>query len=151
MGDWMAKKASRIKPNQRVRVVIADDLPEMLDAIQNQLKAHCQVVARAADGVELVDYVRKHKPELLITDISMPRMTGIDALRRLRSMGIKTPAVIVTVHEDEELVGAGLEQGALGFVLKSRLAEELLFAVQAALKGKVFVSERLKKTGPVTD
>jgi len=147
----MAKKASRIKPNQRLRVVIADDLPEMLDAIQNQLKAHCQVVARAADGVELVDYVRKHKPELLITDISMPRMTGIDALRRLRSMGIKTPAVIVTVHEDEELVGAGLEQGALGFVLKSRLAEELLFAVQAALKGKVFVSERLKKTGPVTD
>ena len=147
----MAKKASRIKPNQTVPVVIADDLPEMLDAIQNQLKAHCQVVARAADGVELVDYVRKHNPELLITDISMPRMTGIDALRRLRSMGIKTPAVIVTVHEDEELVGAGLEQGALGFVLKSRLAEELLFAVQAALKGKVFVSERLKKTGPVTD
>ena len=147
----MAKKTSRIKPNQTVRVVIADDLPEMLDAIQNQLKAHCQVVARAADGVELVDYVRKHKPELLITDISMPRMTGIDALRRLRSMGIKTPAVIVTVHEDEELVRAGLEQGALGFVLKSRLAEELLFAVQAALKGKVFVSERLKKTGPVTD
>ena len=147
----MAKKTSRIKPNQTVRVVIADDLPEMLDAIQNQLKAHCQVVARAADGVELVDYVRKHKPELLITDISMPRMTGIDALRRLRSMGIKTPAVIVTVHEDEELVGAGLEQGALGFVLKSRLAEELLFAVQASLKGKVFVSERLKKTGPVTD
>jgi len=147
----MAKKTSRIKPNQTVRVVIADDLPEMLDAIQNQLKAHCQVVARAADGVELVDYVRKHKPELLITDISMPRMTGIDALRRLRSMGIKTPAVIVTVHEDEELVGAGLEQGALGFVLKSRLAEDLLFAVQAALNGRVFVSERLKKTGSVPD
>ena len=147
----MGKKAPRIKPNRRVCVVIADDLPEMLDAIENQLKAHCQVVARAADGVELVDYVRKHKPELLITDISMPRTTGIDALRRLRSMGIKTPAVIVTVHEDEELVRAGLEQGALGFVLKSRLAEELLFAVQAALKGKVFVSERLKKTGPVTD
>ena len=147
----MGKKAPRIKPNRRVRVVIADDLPEMLDAIQNQLKAHCQVVARAADGVELVDYVRKHKPELLITDISMPRTTGIDALRRLRSMGIKTPAVIVTVHEDEELVRAGLEQGALGFVLKSRLAEDLLFAVQAALNGRVFVSERLKKTGPVTD
>jgi len=147
----MGKKAPRIKPNRRVRVVIADDLPEMLDAIQDQLKAHCQVVARAADGVELLDYVRKHKPELLITDISMPRMTGIDALRRLRSMGITIPAVIVTVHEDEELVRAGLEQGALGFVLKSRLAEELLFAVQAALKGKVFVSERLKKTGPVTD
>jgi len=147
----MGKTKSRIKPNRKVRVVIADDLPEMLDAIQKELKTHCQVVARAADGVELVDYVCKHKPELLITDISMPRMTGIDALRRLRSMGIKTPAVIVTVHEDEELVRACREQGALGFVLKSRLAEELLFTVQAVLKGKVSVSERLKKTGPVTD
>ena len=147
----MGKQKSRINPNGRVCVVIADDLPEMLDAIQKQLKDCCQVVARAADGLELVEYVRKHKPELLITDISMPRMTGIDALRRLRSLGINTPAVIVTVHEDEELVRAGLGQGALGFVLKSRLETELLPAVQAALKGEVFVSERLKKAGRFRD
>ena len=61
-----------------------------------------------------------------------------------------TPAVIVTVHEDEELVRAGLAEGALGFVLKSRLETELLPAVQAALKGKVFVSPRLQKKSDFT-
>lgn len=143
-------KDSRVKLNRSVCVVIADDLPEMLDAIQKQLKDCCRVVARAADGIELVDYVRKHQPALLITDISMPRMTGIDALRHLRSIGVQTPAVIVTVHEDEELVRAGLAEGALGFVLKSRLETELLPAVQAALKGKVFVSPRLQKKSDFT-
>jgi DNA-binding NarL/FixJ family response regulator len=125
--------------------VIADDSPEMLDAIEQRLTGICQVVARAEDGLALIDRVREQQPDIVITDISMPRMTGIQALNQLRAEGQKTPAVIVTVHEDEELVKAGLEQGALGFVLKSRLDPDLLMAVQAALEGRVFVSERLRK------
>jgi DNA-binding NarL/FixJ family response regulator len=130
---------------KRKCVVIADDSPEMLDAIERQISQLCQIVARVQDGVELINQVREHEPDLVITDISMPRMTGIEALRQLRAQGLNTPAVIVSVHEDGELVKAGLAEGASGFVLKSHLNSDLLVAVRAALEGKVFISERLRK------
>jgi DNA-binding NarL/FixJ family response regulator len=117
----------------------------MLDAMEEQLKGFCQIVARAEDGRALIDRVREHQPDIVVTDISMPRMNGIQALRELRSQGLKTSAIIVTVHEDEDLVRAALEQGVLGFVLKSQLGSDLSTAVHEVLEGRVFVSERLRK------
>lgn len=126
-------------------MVIADDSPEMLDIIERQIKEISAVVVRAEDGIELIDRVRELRPDVVITDISMPRMNGLEALRQMHAEGMQVPAVIITVHEDEDLVKASLEQGAAGFVLKSKLETDLLTAVRAALDGRTFVSERLRQ------
>jgi DNA-binding NarL/FixJ family response regulator len=133
---------------RRTRVVIADDFPEVLDAVERRLNSEYEIVGRASDGLALVDCICKLQPDILITDISMPELTGIEALRRLRSMGIRTPAVILSIHEDEELAKEAVLQGASGFVLKSQLEDDLQIAIREALAGRTFISERLRRRMP---
>lgn len=140
----MGQNTGPVNPT-RPTLVIADDSAEILDAVVNRLGGRYEIVARVNDGATLVDRVRELQPDLFITDISMPEMSGIEALRQLRSLGVNIPAVILSIHEDEELVRAGLAQGALGFVLKSRMETDLPAAVQEALQGKTFISESLRK------
>jgi DNA-binding NarL/FixJ family response regulator len=121
---------------------------EVIDVVEQRLNSEYEIVGRANDGVALVEGVCELRPDILITDISMPRLTGIEALRKLRDLGVKTPTVILSVHEDEELAREALLRGALGFVLKSRLQDDLLVAVQEALAGRTFISERLRKRMP---
>jgi DNA-binding NarL/FixJ family response regulator len=128
----------------RRRIVIADDSPEMLAIVETRLCQHYDVVAKAEDGLQLIESVSNLRPDMLVTDISMPGISGIEVLRRLRSQQISIPAVILTVHEDEELLEASLSYGALGFVLKSRIDRDLLPAIQEAFKGRVFISERMR-------
>jgi DNA-binding NarL/FixJ family response regulator len=130
---------------RRIRIVIADDLPEMLDVIEQRLAAEYVIVGRATDGFVLVESVCSLQPDVVVTDISMPRLSGIEALRRLRSLGVRTPTVILTIHEDEDLAREALRLGALGFVLKSRLEDDLRVAIAEALAGRRFVSERLRQ------
>ena len=131
---------------EQKRVVIADDVQDMLDAVAQQLMSDYTIIGRASDGVALVDCVREVKPDLLVTDISMPKLSGLDALRQLRQLGIHTPAVILTVCENEEFVKEALSLGAQGFVLKSRLASDLLLAAREVLAGRTFVSKPITKT-----
>jgi len=132
---------------RRVRAVIADDFAEVLDAVERRL-SDCEIVGRASDGLALVESICKLKPDIFVTDISMPGLTGIEALVRLRSMGINTPAVILSVREDEELAKQALLQGASAYVLKSRLDDDLPIAVREALAGRTFISERLRRKTP---
>ena len=134
--------------SRRIRVFVADDVSEVIDVVEQRLNSEYEIVGRANDGVGLVEGVCELRPDILITDISMPRLTGIEALRKLRDLGVKTPTVILSVHEDEELAREALLRGALGFVLKSRLQDDLLVAVQEALAGRTFISERLRKRMP---
>ena len=124
-----------------IRVVIADDVPDMLDLIAQQLISHCTILARVADGVALVESACKLTPDLLVTDISMPRLSGIEALRRLHRLGVQIPSVVVTASEDEDLMREALSLGARGFVVKSRLASDLLDAVREAYAGRIFISK----------
>jgi DNA-binding NarL/FixJ family response regulator len=128
----------------RRRIVVADDSPEMLAIVETRLLEHYDVVGKAEDGLQLIESVRNLQPDIFVTDISMPGISGIEALRRLRLQKISIPAVILTVHEDEELLDASLSHGALGFVLKSRIDRDLLPAIQEALEGRVFISERMR-------
>jgi DNA-binding NarL/FixJ family response regulator len=136
-------EAVSANPGRR-RIVIADDSPEMLAIVEVRLVQHYDVVGKAEDGLQLIESVRNLRPDMFVTDISMPGISGIEALRRLRSQQINIPAVILTVHEDEELLEASLSYGALGFVLKSRIDRDLLPAIQEALEGRVFISERMR-------
>jgi two-component system nitrate/nitrite response regulator NarL len=130
-----------------IRVVVADDLREMRDAVARELGSDYAIVRRVSDGVALVECTRELEPDLLVTDISMPNLTGISALRRLRQLGIQTPAIIVSVYEDEEVVQEAQALGVRGFVLKSRLASDLRLAAREVLAGRTFVSKPLDKIG----
>jgi len=116
----------------------------MLAIVEARLLQHYEIVGKAKDGLELIECVARLRPDVLVTDISMPGVSGIEVLRRLRSQAIHIPAVILTVHEDEELLEASLSHGAFGFVLKSRIDRDLVAAIQEALEGRVYISERMR-------
>src|SRR5580765_8080456 len=130
---------------EQIRVVVADDVPEMVDAVAKRLAPDCTVIGRASDGAALVECALELAPDLLVTDISMPKLTGIEALRRLRHLGVQIPAIILTVHEDEELLKEALSLGVQGFVLKRQLVSDLPRAVREVIEGRTFASESVRK------
>jgi len=129
----------------RKRVVIADDFPEMLEAVASSLAPDFEIVGKVSNGLALVQKVCELRPDLVVTDITMPGLSGIEALSRLREQGFMTPTVVLTVHDDEELARRALDLGAGGFVLKPRLAIDLMPAVREVLAGRTFISASLRK------
>ena len=129
----------------RKRVVIADDFPEMLEAVASSLAPDFEIVGKVSNGLALVQKVCELRPDLVVTDITMPGLSGIEALSRLREQGFMTPAVVLTIHDDEELARGALAAGAGGFVLKPRLAVDLVPAVREVLAGRTFISASLRK------
>ena len=132
------------KAVERLRIVIADDLPEMLDTVEQRLAPDYEIVGKVPDGLALVECACRLQPDLLVIDISMPKLNGIAALRQLRSRGIQTRAIILTNHDDEDLAREVLSLNAQGFVLKSRLESDLCVAVVEVLAGRIFISETLR-------
>jgi DNA-binding NarL/FixJ family response regulator len=130
---------------QPIRIVVADDVPEILDVVTKRLAPEYTVIGRVGDGEALVESVLKLSPELIITDVSMPKLTGIEAMRRLRKLGVQIPAVILTVHDDEDIAREALSLGVQGYVLKHRLVSDLPVAAREALRGRTFVSEAVHK------
>lgn len=124
----------------RPRVVLADDHNEILQAETALLKPHFDVIGVAHDGASLVEEVERLHPDVVVLDITMPQMGGIDALRKLIGSGCEAKFVVLTVHSEEEFVKACLEEGARGFVWKARMKGHLIAAVYAALEGQPYVS-----------
>ena len=121
------------------RVLLADDNPDLLKAEIAILSPDFDVVGTAADGAALVTEACRLHPDVVVADISMPILNGIDALRKLRELGSKAKFVFVTVHSAEEFVEACLEAGALGYVRKFWLKHHLVPAIKAVLAGQPYV------------
>jgi len=124
----------------RLRVLLADDHPLVLERVMVLLQSTFEVVGVAHDGLEMVDKAMRLNPDLIVSDISMPKLTGIQAAHRLQEMRAKAPIVFLTIHESPKLVEACLAEGGLGFVLKAQMKADLIPAIHAALSGKCFVS-----------
>ena len=124
----------------RVRVLLADDHPLVLERVTALLQSTFEVVGVAHDGLEMVDKAMRLRPDIIVADISMPELDGIQAAHRLREMGANAPIVFLTIHESPEFVEACLAEGALGFVLKAQMKADLIPAINAALSGQSFVS-----------
>jgi DNA-binding NarL/FixJ family response regulator len=124
----------------RPRILLADDHQLVLERVTVLLQSTFEVVGVAHDGLEMVDEAIRLSPDAIVTDISMPELDGIQGVRRLREMGAEAPIVFLTVHESPEFVEACLAEGALGFVLKTRMKADLIPAIHAALAGRRFVS-----------
>ena len=132
-----------------IRVVIADDHRLVRQGLRGLLEkaGDVEVVGEAADGQEALELVQRLLPDVLVIDIGMPRLNGIEAVVRLRGFGVKTQAVILSMYEDETFVRQALRNGARGYVLKRAGSEELLLAVRAASRGNTYLSPEV--AGPV--
>jgi CheY-like chemotaxis protein len=127
-------------PTEPSRVLLVDDHPAVLRQVAQLLSGEFRVVGNLADGRELMPAIRDHHPDLLVLDISLPGASGIDLARQLADTPAAPKIVFLTVHEDPDYAREALETGALGYVVKSRLASDLIPALHAALEGKRFVS-----------
>lgn len=124
----------------RRRILLADDHPLMLERVAKFLQSTFDVVGVAHNGLEMVDEAIRLKPDIIVADISMPGLDGIEAAHRLHEMGVGASVVFLTIHESPEFVEACLAEGALGYVVKSRVKTDLIPAINAALSGQCFVS-----------
>lgn len=136
-----AEKSS--KGHTLVRVLLADDSPPMLQAARRILEPEFQIVGTVDDGQDVLEATESLKPDVLILDISMGVMSGLEAARLLTRIGSKAKIVFLTVHHDQEFVEEAFSAGAIGYVTKPRLGSDLLIAVRQAMIGHTFVSPDL--------
>jgi len=129
------------------RFFLADDQEEMLQTVAQVLEGQFKVVGTAEDGERAFELAPSLSPDVLVLDISMPGMDGIEVALRLRNQGSKAKVVFLTVHEDTDFVKAAMSVGALGYVLKLCLATDLVPAIWKALEGNAFVSPSIHLAG----
>ena len=126
----------------RIRVLVADDHQQMLEYVCELLSADCfEVVDAVSDGQAALESALKLRPDVVVLDISMPVMNGIQAAKRLREANPDTRIVFLTVDKDPDTCHAALQTGALGYVLKPRLGNDLIPAIKMAHSGQRFVSQ----------
>ena len=128
----------------RPHLLIADDHAVFLEALKCWLEQHYVVAGTVMDGRSLVTEAVRVKPDLIIVDIGMPLLNGLDAARRIREELPKVPLLFLTMHEDANLAAAAIELGHSGFVLKDSAASELVTAIEEILRGKTYVSRKLR-------
>jgi DNA-binding NarL/FixJ family response regulator len=128
-----------------IKVLLADDHPGFPALVARLLESTFEVVGRVADGRSLFELAMKLQPDVIVTDICMPVLNGLEAADLLRKSGCAAKIVFLSVHSEPDFVQAGLSAGALGYVVKPRVATELVLAIQEALAGKIFVSPGLSR------
>jgi len=122
---------------------LADDHPKFPEMTERLLGKQFEVVAKVGNGQAMFDEAMRLKPDVIVSDISMPVLNGVDAAERLKESGWQPRIVFLTVHSDSELIRRCLSTGAFGYVLKYRIATELIPAIREALAGNIFVSQNL--------
>jgi DNA-binding NarL/FixJ family response regulator len=124
----------------RMRVLVADDLPAVLSAVAAQLQGTFEVVSLVDDGRAALNATLQLDPDLILLDISMPGMNGIEVAEELKNHPHRGKIVFLTTYEDPDILAACLAAGALGYVVKSFIDSDLIVAMTEALAGRSFVS-----------
>jgi len=143
---------------RRPRVLLADDHLLVAEALTSLLTPEFDLVGVVEDGHALVEAAGMLRPDVIVADVTMPRLNGIDALIQLRQGGNQVPVVFLTMHRDVTFARRALEAGASGFVLKHSASAELIVALRAAIDGKTYLTPQLAgevlkamKQGPEQD
>jgi DNA-binding NarL/FixJ family response regulator len=135
--------------NRRPRVLLADDHTMLLDAFRRLLEPRCEIVGTAGDGRALVDLAANTRPDVIVLDISMPRLNGMDACAHLRRKMPELRLIFLTVNEDPDIAAEAIGLGASGYLLKSSASGELFTAIEQALAGKIYVTPLITKRVPL--
>ena len=127
----------------KVSILLADDHPSFPKLVESLLKPAFDILAIVSNGESILEAYTRLKPDIIVTDISMPVLSGFEAAVRLRKSGCTAKVIFLTVHADPDFVRAALSTGALGYVVKPRVATDLLAAIKEVLEGRVFISPYL--------
>ena len=127
----------------RATVLLADDHAVVAEGLASLLRSEFAVVGTVTDGAQLLDAARRYRPDVIVTDLAMPGMSGLDALRRLKADGLQARVIILTMHSDAEMAAEALRVGASGFIAKHAAGTELVVAIRSVLRGKTYVTPEL--------
>lgn len=143
---YFDKRGNRVM-DTKYKVVLAEDHTILREGLKSLLSSdqEFEVVAEAKDGREAIQCVREWKPDLILTDLSMPRMNGMEAIREIKRESPKSKVLVLTVHKTEEYILATLKAGADGYLLKDSTRAELLMAAKKVLSGKPYISPEISK------
>jgi DNA-binding NarL/FixJ family response regulator len=128
----------------KIRVVLADDHLEIIAKVRGVLGEEFEVVESVGNGDQAVKAVLALDPDVLVTDISMPLLNGLQAARRIQNANSRVKIIFLTIHEDRDFIAAAFSAGAMGYVTKRRLSVDLVVAIQEVLKGHTFVSNSVR-------
>jgi len=124
----------------RARILLADDHKEMRDRVVRVLEEEFEMLDAVADGQALLEAASELKPDLCLVDVSMPIVSGFEVASRLKRRGSKAKVVFLSIHEDVDFVRAAYDAGGSAYVIKRRMASDLLKAIRAVLSGRTFTS-----------
>ncbi|HLY18298.1 MAG TPA: response regulator transcription factor [Bryobacteraceae bacterium] len=132
----------------RYRLVLADDHKDILDEVRRLLQDDFEIVGAVTDGAALIEAVAALRPDAVVTDIYMPGLDGIEAGAEILRRGLCNAVIVLTMHNDPQMVRKVLLQGIQGYVLKDDATEDLLPAVHAVLGGGRYLSQGVVDKGP---
>jgi len=122
------------------RVLLADDHQIIIDGLCSLLRDQVQLVGTVRDGRALLDAARELHPDLVITDISMPLLNGLDAVKQLRKQPLPPRRIVLTMHPDTHLAAEAFRAGAAGYLLKHSAGDELIQAIQEVMAGRAYLT-----------
>jgi DNA-binding NarL/FixJ family response regulator len=131
--------------NRKIKVVLADDHALVGQGMAKLIEKECEVAAIVENGNQLVKAVHLHQPDLVLADISMPELTGVEAARKVLEIAPRCKVIFVTMHPNPEFVREAFRAGASGYVLKRSAASELAEAIKQVMNGNTYVSPLLTK------
>ena len=126
-------------------MLVADDHVILAQGLAALLRDEFEVVGLARDGHELVELARRYTPHVIVTDISMPLLNGIDAIVRLRSQGLTAKVIVLTQHKDPQIAAEAFRAGVSGFLIKQAAGEELVQAIREVLQGRSYLTTLIAK------
>jgi DNA-binding NarL/FixJ family response regulator len=133
----------------RPRVLLADDHTMLLDAFRRLLEPECEIVGTASDGRALIELAVKTNPEIVILDIAMPCLNGIEAAAQIRRKLPAVKIIFLTVNQDPDVAAEAIRRGASAFLLKSSASSELISAIRLTLDGKTYITPLITKGKPL--
>jgi DNA-binding NarL/FixJ family response regulator len=138
-----ARKEFQGDPMSPLRVLLADDNEMVLQSVRRILEAEFEIIGVVKDGQSLVTAAQKLKPDVMIVDVFMPGMSGLEAAKQLKRRHVKGSIIFLTVVQDQSLADEARTLGAMGYVVKSSADRDLVLAIQEALAGRFFLSSAL--------
>ena len=125
---------------KRARILVAEDHELMRSKVVRLLNRDFDVVEAVTDGSALLEAAARLKPDVCVLDISMPHLNGIETAMQLKQSNSPTKVIFLTIHDDSDFIGAAFKSGAEGYVVKARMAADLVVAVKEVLAGRTFLS-----------